>query len=52
MTDAEKLIYDIVCKIDDKLTLQNGRIRKLENWRSYLAGAVAVAGTAIVILYK
>jgi len=35
--------------LNDKVDLQNGRVRKLEEWRSYLAGALAILGFLIGI---
>lgn len=39
-------------KLEERVGQQNGRVRKLENWRSYTAGAVAVVVVAIGILAK
>lgn len=48
MDDTEKLIYKELQTLRKEVRAGfdkiNDRIRKLENWRSYLTGAVAVLG--------
>jgi len=39
-------------RIVNRLDQQNGRIRKLENWRSYMLGVIAVASVLVPIIVK
>jgi len=39
-------------KIKIVLEKQNGRVRKLENWRSYLTGAISVIGVMLAVILK
>ena len=52
MTDTEQMIYDTCVRIEEKVEIQNGRVRALENWRSYLTGAIVLLGALGGIYYK
>ena len=39
-------------KIKIVLEKQNCRVRKLENWRSYLTGAISVIGVMLAVILK
>ncbi len=49
MKEMVEIIMDDVKEIKDDMKTQNGRIRKLENWRWYLvgifSGSMALVGT-------
>lgn len=39
---------DSLRELNEKVAIQNGRVGKLENWRSYMLGAVAVLSTMML----
>ncbi len=45
--DRQRDIREDLHSIDKKLSIQNGRIGKLEAWRSLVVGGLLVLGTAI-----
>ena len=36
-----------ICEVKDKVKIQNGRIRKLENWRWYMMGLLGSGGAGL-----
>jgi len=50
----EKLdnLREWVESLSGKVDKQNSRVRKLENWRSYIMGAIIIMGFIIGILIK
>ena len=47
-----KWVKEIVAKIDTKVTKQNGRVRKLENWRWYILGIAAGVAAISGVLFR
>lgn len=45
-------IHESVERIEALVTKQNGRIRRLEAWRSYITGAIAVLIFAVGLIIK
>jgi len=37
-----KTVLDSLTRIETQTIKTNGRVNKLENWRSYMAGAIAI----------
>lgn len=50
--EAKAERYAIKSALTDRLNVHSGRIRKLELWRSWLAGGMAALGFAIMVLLK
>ena len=46
----EEIIIGALKRIEEKLDLQNGRIRKLENWRSFIVGGMALIAFLMIVL--
>lgn len=44
--------HEIVVKLEKKVGRQNGRITKLELWKSYLVGGSATVGIIFGIIWK
>ena len=42
-----KVLLGAVKRIEEKIDIQNNRVSKLENWRSWLVGAFAGAGLLV-----
>lgn len=38
----QESIHSNIIELKEKVKIQNGRIGKLENWRSYMLGALAI----------
>ncbi len=51
-TDRELLILVATQgnELCSQVRAQNGRIRSLEDWRSYITGALALLGLAVVVI--
>ena len=45
-------IHTDVKEIKELLKTQNGRVRKLENWRNYLTGMLAIMATICGFIIK
>ena len=50
--ERQRTVLERLAKIDAKLEIQNGRVAKLENWRAYLAGGMAVIIVGLPIIIK
>lgn len=50
--ERQKAMFERLGKIDAKLEVQNGRVGRLENWRAYLAGGMAVIIIGLPIIVK
>lgn len=50
-TEAIKNCTLILTKLEEKVGQQNGRIAKLENWRSYVLGGAGVLSGTITFVY-
>ena len=45
-------MHDDIIELKDRVKVQNGRIGKLENWRSYMLGGLALAVFIITLVVK
>lgn len=50
--ELQVLTIQMVLELCSQVKSQNGRVRKLEDWRSYLTGAIAVLSFVVVLVGK
>ena len=50
--ELQVLTIQMVLELCGQVKSQNGRVRRLEDWRSYLTGAIAVLSFVVVLVGK